>query len=883
MATTRGSSAASAAVKVSPAMKEPRGGAVKRARNAPVVDESPASIAAERQPYEMGFTSFAGCYLFESNLAGPLADAVLTGEPQRVIPGSDMTELQFGRLTHDEQKKQRRLIRNRLSAHQHRQRQRAHVDALETQVMELCVVVDELRARLLEATAAPCPCVGTGPGARVHVPPALLTYVPPHVPGLLGHTGSGDGEMSRVAVSAIRAAVLTGLLGPSGVAASAAGLLASAAGAARLTQLGLSAEGVELGASSVREVLGLRAGGSERTAAIPLPAPPAADGAASRRATGRSRTVAAPGSVSSSSSTLAASTSSAPTSRTRGGTRSGTTSLSMPLISMAEVLAGRPGQEGCDATTASFIGSSVLSHESSGSERGSSPLVDEVMDGAGDAYAYGPGLGLLLPLDLEEEQGLEGLAEELGGGKRARVGSFDAPSYRPLSLSAMSGTSLGLDDIGIMEGASECVLSEGTGVVGAGAGADGAGRRAWACASPALLLPLLGALAVLGGTGGMGRHPEAWSEPSSPLLMSPQPPSFARRLAAALPWVAAPPSRLNRALDLLESAAAGAGVPMSVEAPPYVTPTAVVEKEEEEREGEEEEGGATLRVPTPFTTRGVSLRASSPLNDTALPLVLTTATLNLPLSLTRVAAAGARMGHALAKLIALSESKSGGEGKESEALARALRSYAEAARRAYISSVKALGGEERAWEGPDGPPLLRPASFVVCPDPLASLAGLTPWHAGGRGRGAGAQRAHRAETGSPLLPATRLIAASSVGAGPARTPPVRLALPPAEESGAAEDGSAGAPSRPFLLLMVPGDTAGGIRTPGTGAASPRVDVTVAEGGPTHTGAAGGRPSPPANASAGGWLEVGCEVVSLRRVAGLELRGEGASPPPAGSQ
>jgi hypothetical protein len=58
----------------------------------------------------------------------------MTGDPSAIIPGSNLTEAEFGDLSTEEQKRQRRLIRNRLSAQMHRQRQRAHIDALEAQV-----------------------------------------------------------------------------------------------------------------------------------------------------------------------------------------------------------------------------------------------------------------------------------------------------------------------------------------------------------------------------------------------------------------------------------------------------------------------------------------------------------------------------------------------------------------------------------------------------------------------------------------------------------------------------------------------------------------------------------------------------------------------------
>jgi hypothetical protein len=146
--------------------------------------------------------------------------AHLTGNASAVIPGSDITEGQFLRLSPEEQRKQRRLIRNRLSAHMHRQRQRGHIDAMETQVTELSFVVNEMRERLhaarnaLARVAAELPSSSkaaieavVAADASIFVP-GVMKYQPPREPGLLGFTGP-----TKDALNAIRSAVSTGLVG----------------------------------------------------------------------------------------------------------------------------------------------------------------------------------------------------------------------------------------------------------------------------------------------------------------------------------------------------------------------------------------------------------------------------------------------------------------------------------------------------------------------------------------------------------------------------------------------------------------------------------------------------------------------------------------------
>jgi len=144
----------------------------------------------------------------------------LTGNASAVIPGSDITEGQFLRLSPEEQRKQRRLIRNRLSAHMHRQRQRGHIDAMETQVTELSFVVNEMRERLhaarnaLARVAAELPLSSTSAmeaavaADTLIFVPGVMKYQPPREPGLLGFTGP-----TKDALNAIRSAVSTGLVG----------------------------------------------------------------------------------------------------------------------------------------------------------------------------------------------------------------------------------------------------------------------------------------------------------------------------------------------------------------------------------------------------------------------------------------------------------------------------------------------------------------------------------------------------------------------------------------------------------------------------------------------------------------------------------------------
>jgi hypothetical protein len=146
--------------------------------------------------------------------------AHLTGNASAVIPGSDITEGQFLRLSPDEQRKQRRLIRNRLSAHMHRQRQRGHIDAMETQVTELSLVILEMRERLLAARNTLSRVVAELPSSSTAAieaaitadslifVPGVMKYQPPKEPGLLGFTGP-----TKDALGAIRNAVSTGLVG----------------------------------------------------------------------------------------------------------------------------------------------------------------------------------------------------------------------------------------------------------------------------------------------------------------------------------------------------------------------------------------------------------------------------------------------------------------------------------------------------------------------------------------------------------------------------------------------------------------------------------------------------------------------------------------------
>jgi hypothetical protein len=125
-----------------------------------------------------------------SGLACSSDDATLTaatGNPDASIPGSALTEGQFAALDEEEQKKQRRLIRNRLSAALHRQRQRAHTDTLEAQVVELSALVVAYREALAAMDAA-CTC---GAARDAHVlPPILRVAAGPVQVGTLGITGA---------------------------------------------------------------------------------------------------------------------------------------------------------------------------------------------------------------------------------------------------------------------------------------------------------------------------------------------------------------------------------------------------------------------------------------------------------------------------------------------------------------------------------------------------------------------------------------------------------------------------------------------------------------------------------------------------------------------
>lgn len=127
----------------------------------------------------MSDCSYGGAYEYEHQLTGAEDVPLCTGNPSAVIPGgwscrprsnddrkhacysrtalcsehspqhrthapshialagSQLTEEQYSRLPDAEQKKQKRLIRNRLSAQMHRLRQRAHIDAMEVGVAGL--------------------------------------------------------------------------------------------------------------------------------------------------------------------------------------------------------------------------------------------------------------------------------------------------------------------------------------------------------------------------------------------------------------------------------------------------------------------------------------------------------------------------------------------------------------------------------------------------------------------------------------------------------------------------------------------------------------------------------------------------------------------------
>ena len=165
-------------------------------------------MSSSSSPYKP--TDFAGAL---ASLSDPAPDADvprLTGDASAVIPGSDLTEGQFAALPPEEQKRHRRLIRNRLSAHLHRQRQRGHIDAMEAQVLELALVADEMRERLGAARRALAEAGAQGVAERI-VPPGLLSYRAPREPGLLGFTG----PVQQLQAS-VRQAVAIGLLGAGG-------------------------------------------------------------------------------------------------------------------------------------------------------------------------------------------------------------------------------------------------------------------------------------------------------------------------------------------------------------------------------------------------------------------------------------------------------------------------------------------------------------------------------------------------------------------------------------------------------------------------------------------------------------------------------------------
>jgi hypothetical protein len=146
-----------------------------------------------------------------------------TGNPGAAIPGSEYTEGEFKRLSADEQKKQRRLIRNRLSAQLHRQRQRAHIDTLEVQVVELSTALELMRRQMqalgtiLQRSAAAPGQTEEGSGGSGGWPSSFLTpgcgsldllsrVKPVQSPGTLGFTGPAAEKSD-----AIRAAVANAL------------------------------------------------------------------------------------------------------------------------------------------------------------------------------------------------------------------------------------------------------------------------------------------------------------------------------------------------------------------------------------------------------------------------------------------------------------------------------------------------------------------------------------------------------------------------------------------------------------------------------------------------------------------------------------------------
>lgn len=189
----------------------------------------------------MGFTSYGGAYKDEhllrsldeittsvrfftilyifATLTSHKHHPPLQNNPNAIIPGSKMTEAEFNSLPIEEQRKQRRLIRNRLSAHLHRQRQKAHIEALETQVIEMATIIEEFKARVQHLVRVngninlpPVAIKGTPVDAqtpRPLFPHNLLAYRPPHIPGLLGFSN----EVSTNS-GLIRATVLHGILYP---------------------------------------------------------------------------------------------------------------------------------------------------------------------------------------------------------------------------------------------------------------------------------------------------------------------------------------------------------------------------------------------------------------------------------------------------------------------------------------------------------------------------------------------------------------------------------------------------------------------------------------------------------------------------------------------
>ena len=167
-----------------------------RKRALPSEDEQDSSLVPF--PQFSLCSDYGGAFRYYEELTRIESSHHPTGSPKAIIPGSTYTEEQFAKLPAAEQKKQRRLIRNRLSAQLHRVRQRAHVDAMETQVTELSVVVKELISRAASLAS-------THPQLFPH---AILSYVPPSLPGILGYTGDTERR-----VGAITASVYSGLLG----------------------------------------------------------------------------------------------------------------------------------------------------------------------------------------------------------------------------------------------------------------------------------------------------------------------------------------------------------------------------------------------------------------------------------------------------------------------------------------------------------------------------------------------------------------------------------------------------------------------------------------------------------------------------------------------